>query len=79
MLLYPSQDKLLERIDSKYSLVILAAKRAHMMREKTKEGKIKHPRMLEEYKSVKNVGQALEEIAAGDLVIDSASISTEEN
>lgn len=78
MLLYPSQDKLLEKIDSKYSLVILAAKRAQLMREQTPEGKTKHPKMLEEYKSVKNVGQALEEVAAGDLVIDSTSIATEE-
>lgn len=78
MLLYPSQDKLLGKIDSKYSLVILAAKRAQMMRQKSEEGKIKHPKMLEEYKSVKNVGQALEEIAAGDLVIDPSSISKEE-
>ncbi|MDN6327639.1 MAG: DNA-directed RNA polymerase subunit omega, partial [Alkalibacterium sp.] len=31
MLLYPSQDDLLKKIDSKYSLVILAAKRAKQL------------------------------------------------
>ena len=29
MILYPSVDKLLEKVDSRYSLVMLAAKRAH--------------------------------------------------
>lgn len=77
MLLYPSQDRLLDRINSKYSLVILAAKRAQMMREKTEDGKVKYPRMLDNYESEKNVGQALEEVASGDLVIDPKSISTE--
>lgn len=75
MLLYPSQDKLLEKIDSKYSLVILAAKRAHhLSNPNDKRGQ----EMLEEYKSAKNVGKALEEIESGDLIIDSASIAKEE-
>lgn len=74
MLLYPSQDKLLEKIDSKYSLVILAAKRAyHLTNTDDKRGQ----EMLEEYKSAKNVGKALEEIESGDLVIDPASIAKE--
>ena len=29
MILYPSVDKLLEHVNSRYSLVMLAAKRAH--------------------------------------------------
>lgn len=29
MILYPSVDELLKRIDSRYSLVMLASKRAH--------------------------------------------------
>jgi len=33
--------------------------------------------MLEEYKSYKNVGKALEEIASGDLVIDPTTVDPE--
>ncbi|SFB87341.1 DNA-directed RNA polymerase subunit omega [Alkalibacterium subtropicum] len=68
MLLYPSQDDLLNKINSKYSLVILAAKRAKQLHNED------DTQMLEEYKSVKNVGKSLEEIIAGDLVIDPDSI-----
>lgn len=71
MMLYPSIDSLLERIDSKYSLVILASKRAHALEEKTMP-------MLEEYRSSKNVGKALEEINAGDLVIDPSTVGSED-
>lgn len=59
-MLYPSVDVLKTKIDSKYSLVSLAAKRARAMQE----GK---PERLSSYKSVKNVGKALEEVAAGVL------------
>jgi len=72
MLLYPSLDKLLEKVDSKYSLVTLAAKRAHQLSE---TDNTENPPMLDEYKSDKNVGRALEEIKSGDLVIDSKSMS----
>lgn len=68
MLLYPSQDDLLKKIDSKYSLVILAAKRAKELHNNEKS------EMMEEYQSVKNVGKALEEIKSGDLVMDPDSI-----
>ena len=63
MILYPSVDALLDKVDSRYSLIMLASKRAHQIDadETTK--------MLEEYTSVKSVGQALEEIVAGDLKI----------
>lgn len=30
MILFPSVDKLLERVDSRYSLIMLASKRAHL-------------------------------------------------
>ncbi|KRM90689.1 DNA-directed RNA polymerase subunit omega [Liquorilactobacillus cacaonum] len=63
MILYPSVDDLLDRIDSRYSLVMLASKRAHEL----DAGAIP---MLSEYKSVKNVGRALEEVVADDLIID---------
>lgn len=63
MIIYPSIDDLLARVPSRYSLAVLAAKRAHEL----EQGGIK---MLPEYKSLKKVGQALEEIAAGDVIID---------
>ena len=50
MIIYPSIDKLLEKVPSRYSLAVLAAKRAD-----------------------KSVGKALEEIAAGDVIIDPKS------
>ncbi|MBM7698384.1 DNA-directed RNA polymerase subunit omega [Kurthia huakuii] len=59
-MIYPSVDVLKTKIDSKYSLVSLAAKRARNMQEGS-------PELLSEYKSVKNVGKALEEVAAGIL------------
>lgn len=71
MLLEPSLDKLLEKIDSKYSLVILAAKRAQ---EIDAAGEDEEEKILDNYKSVRNVGKALEEIEAGDLIIDSSKL-----
>lgn len=73
MLVYPSIDKLLEKVDSTYSLVTLAAKRAREFEEKDEQ----HSELLEDYESISNVGKALEEIAAGDLVIDPDSIDEE--
>lgn len=66
MILYPSVDALLERVDSRYSLILLASKRAHELDAGASL-------MLEEseYKSVKNVGRALEEVVAGKLRIKS--------
>lgn len=72
MLLYPSLDKLLDKIDSKYSIAMLAAKRAHQLED---EDNTESSEMLDEYQSVRNVGKALEEIKSGDLIIDSASIN----
>ena len=63
MIVYPSIDKLLAQVPSRYSLSVLAAKRAHQI----ENGDIK---MLAEYKSPRTVGQALEEIAEGDVIID---------
>ena len=62
MILYPSVDKLLEHVNSRYSLVMLAAKRAH-------ELDVNKDQMLDEYTSVKNVGRALEEVEANKLKI----------
>lgn len=63
MMLYPSIDKLLEKIDSKYSLVVLSSKRAHELHHQDEPA-------IERYESYKNVGRALEEIVAGEVVID---------
>ncbi|MBP1991439.1 DNA-directed RNA polymerase subunit omega [Paenibacillus eucommiae] len=54
-MLYPSIDKLLDKVDSKYSLVVAAAKRARMLRDGTKTE-------LKNQKANKNVGIALEEL-----------------
>ncbi|RBW67503.1 DNA-directed RNA polymerase subunit omega [Bacillus taeanensis] len=59
-MLYPSIDSLMEKIDSKYTLVTLSSKRARVMQENN-DAKVKSP------KSHKYVGKALEEIHAGLL------------
>ena len=59
-MLYPSVDALLQIIDSKYSLVSVAAKRAREMR-------LKNDCRIEKPVSYKSVGRALEEIYAGKL------------
>ncbi|MGM9945842.1 MAG: DNA-directed RNA polymerase subunit omega [Lysinibacillus sp.] len=59
-MLYPSVDALKKEIDSKYSLVSLASKRARQMQEEGGE-------RLHKYVSYKPVGKALEEVAAGVL------------
>ena len=62
MMLKPSIDSLLDRDNSKYSLVILASKRAHELDAGAQA-------TLENFDSVKSVGQALEEIEA-ELVVN---------
>ncbi|WP_100011011.1 DNA-directed RNA polymerase subunit omega [Lentibacillus sediminis] len=63
MMLDPSIDELQEKIKSKYTIVTLSAKRARQMSE-TKETLIDNP------KSHKFVGMALEEILAEKLTVD---------
>lgn len=63
MMLKPSIDSLLNEVPSKYSLVILASKRAHELDEGAQP-------TLESFESVKSVGQALEEIDAGTVTND---------
>lgn len=72
MLNYPSIDDLLGEIDSKYSLVILASKRAHELEGKKETAQ---DELLDEYQSVSYLGKSLEEIAAGKIVIDSESVT----
>ncbi|GAB6091918.1 DNA-directed RNA polymerase subunit omega [Furfurilactobacillus curtus] len=63
MILYPSVDKLLQKVDSRYSLIMLASKRAHELDAGSQE-------LLSSYDSDKSVGKALEEIEAGEVTID---------
>lgn len=68
-MLYPSIDALKEKIDSKYSLVSLASKRARQMQEEGNE-------KLTRYVSYKPVGKALEEVASGALTKEKQDEST---
>ncbi|MFV0558578.1 MAG: DNA-directed RNA polymerase subunit omega [Enterococcus sp.] len=63
MMLKPSIDSLLDSVNSKYSLVILASKRAHELDAGAQA-------TVENFESVKRVGQALEEIDAESVVND---------
>jgi DNA-directed RNA polymerase subunit omega len=71
-MLDPSIDSLMTKIDSKYSLVSVAAKRARQMQLGSSQLKTR-------YISHKNVGKALEEIDADKLVyrlIDSSELKS---
>jgi DNA-directed RNA polymerase subunit omega len=57
-MIYPSIDKLMNLIDSKYRLVHVVSKRTRQMYE------TEHYQLKEnEYRSKKNIGRALEEVA----------------
>ena len=60
-MLKPSIDTLLDKVPSKYSLVILEAKRAHELEEGAAP--------TQEFKSVKSTLRALEEIESGNVGI----------
>lgn len=63
-MIYPSIDRLLNIVNSKYELVHIAARRS---KEMTKD---KHYQLaLNQYKSQKNIGRALEEILEGKLKV----------
>lgn len=62
-MLFPSIDELANKVESKYSLVAAAAKRARQLRD---EGKV----LIENPKSNKFVGIALEEIQHDLVVIE---------
>ena len=63
-MLYPSIDKLLNIVDSKYKLVHVASYRSKQMLEN------KHFQMKEEeYKNKKELGRALEEVEKGLIKI----------
>lgn len=63
-MIYPSIDKLLNIVDSKYQLVHIASRRSKEMFE------TKHYQMpTQDYVSQKNIGRALEEIADNMITI----------
>ena len=63
-MIYPSIDKILNVVDSKYRLVHIVANRSKEMK------KTGNYQMREnEYDSSKNIGRALEEVALGLLVL----------
>lgn len=64
MMLKPSIDVLLDKVDSKYSLVVLEAKRAHELHDGEKA--------TQAFSSVKPTLQALEELADGNVTIHPA-------
>ena len=64
-MIYPSIDKLLNIVDSKYKLVHIASRRSKQMMEN------KHFQMNEnEYKSKKELGRALEELEHGLIKVE---------
>lgn len=64
-MIYPSIDKILNIVDSKYALVYIAADRSKQM---TKTGYFQKP--LNEYKCEKNIGRALEEVYDGLIHVE---------
>ena len=65
MIIYPSIDKLLTIVDSKYILAYIASSRSKQM---IKTGYYQKP--LNEYKSEKNIGRALEEVYDGLIHVE---------
>ncbi|RXZ77024.1 DNA-directed RNA polymerase subunit omega [Paenibacillaceae bacterium] len=63
-MLYPSIDEMVKKVDSKYSLVVAASRRARMLRDGEKS-ELKQP------KSHKFVGVALEEIYNDYIIVES--------
>lgn len=59
-MIYPSIDKLLNIVDSKYQLVHIAARRSKQI---SKDGYLQM--RSSQYKCVKNIGRALEEVSEG--------------
>ncbi|MDD4035771.1 MAG: DNA-directed RNA polymerase subunit omega [Bacilli bacterium] len=65
-MIYPSIDKLLEIVDSKYQLVHLVSKRSKQMHDNKQLQKKES-----EYRSKKNIGRALEELSDGLMHVKS--------
>lgn len=69
-MLYPSIDEMVKKVDSKYTLVVAASRRARMLRNGEKS-ELRNPR------SRKFVGVALEEIYGDILQVE--NLSTKED
>ncbi len=63
-MIYPSIDKLLNVVDSKYELVHIAARRSKQI---ARDGFLQMPES--EYTSKKNIGRALEEVSEGFIEV----------
>lgn len=63
-MIYPSIDKLLNIVSSKYELVHIAAIRSRQIQ---KNNFLQMP--VKKYKSAKNIGKSLEELAEGLIII----------
>lgn len=68
-MLYPSIDTLMNKVDSKYKLVTVAAKRARNLQDK-------HSLLISKPVSHKYVGKALEEISARLLSVRAEQTTT---
>ena len=64
-MIYPSIDKLLNKVGSKYLLVNLVSKRVQELEEKRNYQFPEH-----DYVSKKNIGRALEEVSKDLIVVD---------
>ncbi len=63
-MIYPSIDKLLNIVESKYELVHIIAKRSD---EIETTGYLQKP--IDQYKTTKNLSKALEEVADGLIIV----------
>lgn len=63
-MIYPSIDKILNVVDSKYRLVHIVGKRSKQM---TNDSNFQKP--IKSYISKKNLGKALEEVSEGYIVL----------
>ena len=68
-MIYPSIDKILTLVDSKYALVYVAANRSKQM---LKNNYYQKP--VNEYKSYKTIGRALEEVYDNLIHIDKKGV-----
>ena len=72
-MIYPSIDKLLNQVGSKYLLVNIVSKRAHEIEETN------HLQLKEnEYVSKKPIGRALEEVAKDKIILNKDELLIEE-
>ena len=64
-MIYPSIDKILTIVDSKYALVYIAAERSRQMKKTDY-----YQKPIKEYKSKKGIGRALEEVCDGLIHVE---------